>query len=77
LFLEVEKISREPIKSAKQFIYAAAADQKIAEEMDIPVGSPVLVKKSIYCIESGRPLLVAFTYFPCDSFQLVSVLERR
>jgi DNA-binding GntR family transcriptional regulator len=77
LYLEVEKISREPIMSAKQFIYATLADGKNAEEMGVQPGSPVLVAKRIFRSETESPLLVTFNYFPGESTQSVSVIERQ
>lgn len=77
LFLEVERISHDTIKSAKQSIYAAIADEKAAEAMDIQVGSPLLVTKRIYRGKFDRPVMVAVTQYPGDSYQSVSVLERR
>ncbi len=77
LFLEVERIAKEPIKSAKQFIYATSANKKIAEEINVQPGSPVLVTKRIYRNMNKIPLLVAITYFPGEHYQSVSVLERQ
>jgi len=77
LYLEIEKISREPVKSVKQFIYATLADRKNAEELGVQPGSAVLVAKRIFRSETERPLLVTFNHFPGESTQSVSVLERR
>ena len=76
LYLEVEKISREPIKSAKQFIYATLADGKNAEELGVQPGGPLLVAKRIFRSETEKPMLVTFNHYPGESTQSVSVLER-
>lgn len=76
-FLEVERIYGEPFKSSKRIISAASADEKMAEEMNIQIGSPVLVTKGIYSSEFDGPLLVASTLYAGDSFQSVTVMERR
>ena len=76
LYLQVEKISREPIKSVKQSIYATLAGGKNAEELGVQPGSPLLVVNRIFRSETERPLLLTFNHYPGESTQSVSILER-
>ncbi|MBL7177647.1 MAG: UTRA domain-containing protein [Desulfobacteraceae bacterium] len=58
-------------------MYATLADGKNAKEMGVQPGSAVLVAKRIYRSETERPLYVTFNYFPGESMQSVSDIERQ
>ena len=76
LFLEIEKITRDRIKTANQSVYAATANKEIASEMNINEGNALLVTKRIYKNGTGKPLMVAVTHFPGEIYQSTAVLER-
>ena len=77
LYLEVEKITQEPFKSIKQFIYAVQADDQIAGAVGVQPGRPLLAAKRIFRNEAETPLMVTFNYFPGEIAQSVSIIERR
>jgi GntR family transcriptional regulator len=76
LFVEIERITGQRIYGARQQIYAMVADKRLALEMKVRPGSPLLVTKRLYLSSSGKPILLATTHFPGEAYQSFSTLKR-
>lgn len=58
-----------PLSHTRSEIFAIAANQEIAEKLDIPVEKPVFHMEETYFATTGKILGVGFIYFVTDNFR--------
>jgi GntR family transcriptional regulator len=58
-----------PLSHTRSEIFAIAANEEIAQKLDIPVGKPVFHMEETYFASTGEILGVGFIYFVTDNFR--------
>jgi GntR family transcriptional regulator len=73
--LIAERSGIQPARSVEEFSAVAAAD-RLADQLAVPVGSPLLLRKRLVLDTAEKPMEVARVWYRSDRFTLSLVLEK-
>lgn len=65
-----------PLEEDQQIIEADRADVKLAEHLDVPIGSPILLMRRIYTTVGERPIAYFKSYYRADRYMYTVKLRQ-
>jgi GntR family transcriptional regulator len=77
LYPLIEKHFNVVLRRVVQDIEAAAADPNIASRLNIPIGTPILLVRTIFSSADGRVVETGLSHFPCGRYRVRIALERK
>jgi GntR family transcriptional regulator len=76
LYAQLEAACDIRIERSSYSVRAEVADRRLATQLRVPVGWPVLVGQEVGYVESGRPVLLGLTQYRGDSYRFQADLFR-